>query len=117
MIISNSRFPLENANSSGQGQFPGVKKTAFYAICIEYGYKYSHSVNIGTPDGKWQLYHCFKHFKDENHSIGFYDGSSVMYTKCYTWNAKQHYTPFHEIEKHLTYKSKKYKLPKMVEYK
>ncbi len=47
------KYPLLNQNSCGQGEYLDHIKHIHYPIAEKFGYKYSHSTNIGTLAGNY----------------------------------------------------------------
>lgn len=109
--MQNTKYPLDNQNSCGQGTSDLVFNHPLFELVKSFGYYYSHSTNTGTGDNKWRLFHSFRHIDKDEHTVGFYEDSISSETSCspasnYRWRCYS----VTNLEKHLKNKSKRYKL-------
>lgn len=111
-----TRPQVQNDNGCGQGFHPSHLDHPCHPIAIRFGYKYSHSTIIGAMGGaEWYLAHCYTHGRHtlsfETWEIQTWGHKLKARTSTSTASGQKH-TTFNmgELENHLAYKAKKYKL-------
>ena len=105
------KYKLYNCNSCGQGYYLPMDYRCIpliHKLILDFGYKYSHSTNVGTLDNKWRLWHTFIF---NGHTVGYYEDSiHDCSTSCGAGKIEHWVYGYCALEKHLKYKQKKYKL-------
>lgn len=105
-----------DANTSGQGFHPSAEHHPYRATVEQFGYVYGHSTPVGWMDGNEQLWDVYHTFTRGEHRVSLKTNLGTMWSpywgttvSCASGN-RHTGNGSANLEKHLKYKARRYKL-------